>query len=360
MPSELFKSKTETLPRDYSYLFVYHLSKNNLPYLRKLVSTVPTLGVISIQYSERPEVKEEISRFVPVYTPKVDEIPNEILRLCQQAADMKIVIMEIGGYSALVADKLSNVVLSVEDTARGHERFIEHKDKLTYPVVSIARTQGKKLEDRVIGMAIAQSVSNIWNEAAFGGSLDTKAALVLGYGGVGEATADELQKRVQKVFVYDKNPDAHSKALAKGYPQTSREDALKEVDLVIGCSGNLSVSLDDIGLLKESALLVSGSSRQVEFPYHELLPSKVEFETPAPLEKFKVGSKSFFVAYKAQPLNFFYDIAIGEVFDIPMTLMVESVLYGTSTQLEKTLTNLPQERNNEVVSGITKELNLQF
>lgn len=360
MTSEIFKSKLKALPQEYFYLFVFHLSKNNLPYLKEFVRTLPTIGVISIQYSERPEVKEEISKFTSVYTPKVEDIPDTILNLCEQASGKKVIIMEIGGYSALVADKLSNVVLSVEDTTRGHERFIEYQDKLTYPVVSIARTQGKKLEDKFIGKAITQSVTNICNEALLGDTLTKKTVLVLGYGGVGEATANELQNRAEKVFVYDKDSGIQSKALMQGYLENSREDALKSADVVVGCSGYQSVALKDMSLLKENALLVSGSSRQVEFPYKELLPYKIEFDTKAPLEKFKINNRSFYVAYKAQPLNFFYDIALGEVFDIPMTLMVESVLYGTRMHLENTLTSLPDRNNDTVVKAITKELNLQL
>ena len=348
-PSVYFLRRVHDLPREYAYLFVFHLSNNNSLHLQELVKSVPTIGVISIPYSEQAEVKKIISKYTKVFSPKLDDISRLIKDICRKNSKKKIIIMEIGGYSVLVADQISNVVLSVEDTERGHDRFIRHQKKLTYPVVSIARTAGKHMEDAAVGHAIVQSLVSLVDDAS-GTALMDSTVLVLGYGGIGRSVVGAIQGLVKKVVAYDVDPKIKKMVSKKGLASLSRVKALNRSDIIIGCAGQQSVSLNDIRHLKNNALLASGSSRQVEFPYQIMTKYRTKIFKGLPLEQYAYKGKTFLIAYRGQPINFYYDISLGNVFDVPMTLMVESVLYGLSKSLKNKLYALPKKIDRAAVA----------
>jgi len=348
--SNIFLEKLKELPIEYCYLIVFHFSKNNLSYLRAWANSLPIIGIISIPYSEQTEVKEEISRYAKVYSPNLENIPGMIINICQENSDKKIILIEIGGYSSTIADKLSNVVLAVEDTARGHERFRENEQKLTYPVVSIARTEGKKMEDKMVGRAIAESTA--LTVGRLSSEIKDKNVLVMGYGGVGNATAKALKNTAASVMVYDPKPELIETARAENFNVPDRLDAIKSAEIIVGCSGHQSIQFEDISRLKQNALLISGSSRQVEFPYDKLIPFRDSSFNHELIEKFSFEGKSFCVAYKGQPINFYFDIGLGEVFDIPMTLLVQSIIWGLNNSLDRKLYDLPEKQVQEVISKL--------
>lgn len=351
-PSKIFLQQIGQLPQNYNYLMIFHFSRNNLGYLKKWVTTVPIIGIISIPYSERKEIKKEISKTTKVYSVKLQEISELIVDICRKNNNKKIILIEIGGYSAPVADKLSNVILSVEDTARGHERFLENEKKLTYPVVSIARTKGKKMEDGAVGFAIFKSVEQLIGSYPFGYKLKNKNILIMGFGGIGQGTAKCIKTKSKNVYIYDPKPELIKKAQKQGFICLSREESIKRADIIIGCSGYESVSLKDIANLKNKTILISGSSRQVEFPYKKFVSYKIGAAGKSLVEKFKFKNKIFYVVYQGQPINFFFDISLGKIFDIPMTLLAKSVIYGLHHRLKNKLNVLPNKENNQIVKKI--------
>lgn len=269
-PSENFKQSLHRLPIDHYYLMVFHLSQNNLGYLLEWAQTLPLLGVISIPYSENAEVKATLSKYTTVYSPSLEQIPNRIVDITRQNRDKKIILIEIGGYSVLVADKLPNVVLSVEDTTRGHVRFQENEQKLHYPVVSIARTAGKKLEDDAVGKAIAMSTK--LTLAQMGRDIADEQIIILGYGGIGRGAARHLSAQCAKVEVYDPDVDTNQRASIDGFNGSDRSQGIARATVIIGCSGYQSVQISDMERFSDEVVLISGSSRQVEFPYSDFQP----------------------------------------------------------------------------------------
>jgi S-adenosyl-L-homocysteine hydrolase, NAD binding domain len=86
-------------------------------------------------------------------------------------------------------------------------------------------------------------------------------ATVLGYGAVGQRTADALRRRGIEVAVFDPNPTQAAKALADGCTVMNREEALGFGEMVIGCTGRGSMDIvDDHHLLQHGAVVVNGAS----------------------------------------------------------------------------------------------------
>lgn len=157
MDLKIFKETLGKIPITEEYfLFVVHLTGTEEPYLSEWVKSCKNIGIISIPYSENKEVKERLARLTNVYeVSDYQKIPSLIKTLCKKHNDKKIILIEIGGYSSDVSKYLKNVILSVEDTNQGYWRFKERECNLSYPVISIAKTDLKSLENRLDGRGLS-------------------------------------------------------------------------------------------------------------------------------------------------------------------------------------------------------------
>lgn len=350
-PGTVFESFLEKLnPGDCHFLFVFHLSKNNEFYLERWVRKVNTLGVISIPYSEQPSVRKTIGALVPVYSPSLGDIPDAIERICNDHREKRIVLVEIGGYSAPLLDRLPNVVLVVEDTMRGHRNFEAHAERIACPVISIACTGIKAVENRKIGEAVVDATLRLCRSL----SKTDFTTLLMSFGGVGKHAAETIRTLNLPLLVYDADENKREAAREEGYIVPEREEAFSRADIIIGCTGNRCLETSDIKYLKEGCLLVSGSSRQIEFPYEELVPYITSVHADVAVEKFEYDGKTFHIAFKGQPINFYYDIPLGEIFEIPMVGLVQAVIYGLSGKAGNGIHHLPVEQQAIVAEAFPK------
>ncbi len=326
---------------NYSFIFIYHLNKNNLPFLEEWIKQANTLGVISIPYSEIKSVKQRLVKYVSVYSPaNIAKIPETILKIATKHPKEKIVLVEIGGYSSYVSAQLTNVVLSVEDTFQGHWLQQSNQD-LHYPVVSMADTQIKKLENKVIGESIVRTIVKILLNHQLGINLKSKIFSVLSYGGIGSSVCQALRAQGILPFVYDVNRSKMKAATTDGFRVTKRTDMLRLSDIIIGCTGRTSVTKVDMPFLKLGCYLFSGSSKQVEFLDIVSLPGVNE--SPADrevLEKVVFNGKHIWLAYRGQPINFL-DTLKPEVFDLQLATLLECYNYGISNTLKNKVYSLP-------------------
>jgi S-adenosylhomocysteine hydrolase len=353
LEAKIFKTFLNRLPvSGYYFLFVFHLSKNNETYLESWVKNSQTIAVISIPYSEQKQVKDKIEKYTTVYSPELDKIPELLKAICDKNRDKKIILIEIGGYSATLLDKLSNVVLVVEDTMRGHKNFEENVGHVICPVISIARTKVKNVENIKVGEVFAKSSLLLCKSF----NIRKPQILLLSYGNIGKHVASELHKKKVPFMVYDSDEAKRESALHDGYTVMDKARALSQADVVIGCTGNKSLSLEDISHLKDNCLLISGSSKQVEFPYRELSSYIVSSNVDLPIEKIDYRGKILYIAYKGQPINFYYDLSLGKVFAVPMSALVQSVVYGLSGKSGRGLHNLPMDQQKIVADAFPKDI----
>jgi S-adenosylhomocysteine hydrolase len=160
----------------------------------------------------------------------------------------------------------------IEQTTRGHRFLVSHEgqkiiETCNLSVVSIARCHTKcNLEGYFIGAAVARAL-----KTALG--IDRMANLqniaVIGYGTVGRATVAELVKRAAQaeVDIVDVSSEAR-KAAEKMGSRCRPVPALpgdRRYDLVAGCTGYGSFELGQRRLLRDGAILASGSSAAIEF-----------------------------------------------------------------------------------------------
>lgn len=314
--------------RDVHFLFVIHLTRTIEVYIKDWLENFPSVGIISIPYSEIAKVKERLEKQTKIYSPQdVAEIPGLIYEICYAHPNKKICLVEIGGYSALMERVPSNIVGSVEEINQGYWNFKKCESKLKFPVMSIAQTNLKNIENRFVGASICYSLEKFIREHFNRDLIVIKNILVLGYGKIGQGTALKLKSTLANVYVYDIDPINTMLARIDGFHITDRITAIAQADIIIGTTGQRSLQMSDIDYLRNNVLLASASSKQVEFPMDEL-EAQANYKSKY-LNSYKNKNRTFYIAYNGFPINFIDDSAFGEIFDIVMSsllLAVDSLL----------------------------------
>lgn len=352
----------KTVVKDEYFLFVVHLTRTIEPYLLEWLTSYKSIGVISIPYSENKSTKQNISQITSVYeVSDYKKIPALIKNLCQENEEKRIILVEIGGYSAGVSHYLKNVVLSIEDTNQGYWEFKKFEKNLNYPVVSIAQTILKSLENRLVGQSVVFSTERILRDYFNQGCLTTQDVLVLSYGQIGRAVCNALRGRFSRIYVHDEDPTKQIEAYLDGFNIVNKIDALPNMDIIIGVSGNRSIQMSDVPYIRKDTLLISGSSKQVEFPYQDLELYLLKSEPTSIIEEIEViKGKNFFIAFKGQPINFIDDSAFGDAFEIIMSAFLQCVKYYLGNHLSNYVYDLPKEYQDEVANLYYKKKILHF
>lgn len=153
-----------------------------------------------------------------------------------------------------------------EQTARGIQ-VLEQMQKdgipILCPIVNMAHSALKaKTEIPLIGANIVFDSLQYLDEIKVP---RPKTATVLGYGPVGQQAARALRAEGIDVVVYDPSPARQREMVADGYAVLSQQQACAHGDLVVGCTGRGSLTLDDLVGLKDGAVLANGASGNHEF-----------------------------------------------------------------------------------------------
>jgi S-adenosylhomocysteine hydrolase len=285
-------------------------------------------------------VKKELSQTVNVITPnKVDDIPAILESMAQKWGENNIILIEIGGYSSFVSHKLENILFTVEDTNQGHWNHLKNKNRCKVPVISIAQTEVKKLENRVVEESIVKVIEKLLVENFPNKSITNQTFGVISYGGIGGSVALALRNRQVAPLVHDIDPVRSAFACADGYRIAQKKKLLQICDIVIACTGESSILLEDSKDINKGALLFSGSSKQIEFQELFALEKSKKFNSKFFEQYFSDGS-FFYIANKGQPINFL-DNVDPENFDYIMGAIAASVKYGLESKLENKIYSLP-------------------
>jgi len=203
-------------------------------------------------------------------------------RIDEACGDAPLLVVDDGGYfvkhvmalwerSSREAEAYRGARV-VEQTTRGHWALESAQARgvlsaLEIRAVSVARSRTKVLfEAPFIGAAIARRVADELEERR----LTPTHALIMGFGSVGSACARALGPDgvgVPHIDVVEKDPEKRSSAQSAGFqalegiPDSDRAN----YDLVLGCTGGTSFKPGDRHVLRNHAVLASGSSASVEF-----------------------------------------------------------------------------------------------
>lgn len=302
---------------------VTHVLPTAVGYIEALNRVFPLEFVIAIPYSSDPHsVKKLKDSGIRVYEPaSAEEIFFEARRVVEEALKKSgepLIVQEVGGYLAEYTASLSkyrNFFGIVEDTNNGHWRYVSagfHQ----LPVVSIALSPVKDIEDTAIGDAVAYSLEKVYR-GEFCSILQGSRSGILGYGKIGKSSAIALKGRESRVSVYDIDPTKLIRARFEGYGIMPLRQLLETSDLVIGCSGKTSVRREDVKNIRHNCVLVSASSKQVEFEV-AAFEEDCSAELLSPLVKryVKKDGNSFYLLNNGAPINFRDNSVLGSILDM--------------------------------------------
>ena len=154
-----------------------------------------------------------------------------------------------------------NAFKIVEQTTRG----ITAAEELTLevPLVNVALSMSKKVEGVLIGRSVSQKVLQGLNRLGKT-NLKGKSVTLVGYGTVGKSIAEAMKKAGAKVNVIEASPLRAAEAKRAGFNVTTKDKALKNAEILVGATGSPSISVEDLKLLPDGAVVASASSKQLE------------------------------------------------------------------------------------------------
>ena len=322
-------------PNLVGLLITTHLLRDRPDFLNGLVHAGFEVSVLSIPYSEIPGIRSHLDSKVrisspqSVWPPSLDFLYSLVNELLNRAD--KFVLLDIGGYwstyTQVLKEKYAERFLGiVEDTEAGHRRYLM-QPALFCPVVSVARSPLKECEDVLVGTSIVSSVDNIMRSMER--PLKGLQILVIGFGKIGRAVSQELWHRGNYVSVLDSNPIRKALAMSLGYKTPERSLAFQSSDIVIGVTGSTSVSRADLKEIREECILVSGSSRNIEF---EISSEEFVTKTSIPLEgtnhwvtEIAINGNRTWLVDHGTPVNFPDAAVIGPSLQLAQIEMVFAV-----------------------------------
>lgn len=320
---------------DARVVLVAHILDTAVPFVRTLAAATNIDAVIAVPYSARPRACAELAADMPVFIPEsLDEVGRLAARHAVRIAggsSAPVIINEVGGYCADLVGKLAStdgIRGIVEDTKQGQWRY-ERQMPLPLPVFTIADSPLKALEDSQVGRSVAYSVEHLLRTRFYRLVTEQRVA-VLGYGGIGSATARCLRSLGAEVAVYDINPIRNAQATVDGHRIFAREALLRWADVVVGVSGSRSLTAQDLDLVRDGVILASGSSKQVEFDVDGIRGASVVKRQAGEVAELVHGGRTAFLINEGRPLNFLHQSILGNVLDV-----VYSELYMCMRELAR-------------------------
>lgn len=299
-------------------ILLQHILPTTIEYVDIVNSVYPVELVISIVYSNDQDTVLALREkgYNVIVPPTIEYMKEELWKDVAEAIDRSpkpIVLQEVGGYMSKWTKELSahtNFKGIVEDTKNGLWRY-QAQEELAVPILSMADTALKRVEDSLIGDACVYSLEKVMR-TQLASILDGVRCGVVGWGNIGKSCATAFEGRNAVVSIYDINPVTNMLAFGRGFYPMPLKDLLQECDIVMGCSGRRSIRVADIHDIKDGAILCSASSKDIEIDlkgFAELCD--IEDLTPdgeglCPIEKYTVKETGcyFYVLKHGTPIDF--------------------------------------------------------
>jgi adenosylhomocysteinase len=302
-------------------IILQHILPTTVEYIELVNSVYPVALVISIVYSNDPAAAAALQAkgFKVLVPPSIDYMKQELwkdIKAVVEASPDPVIYQEVGGYLSHWTHELgacANFKGCVEDTKNGLWAYQEASKAggLGVPVMSMADTALKRVEDSLIGDACVYSLEKVLR-TQMASILDGVRCGVVGWGNIGKSCATAFEGRNAVVSVYDINPVVNMLAYGRGFFPMPLKQLLNESDIVMGCSGRRSIRVADLPDIKQGALLCSASSKDTEFDLKGFTTlCDVDDVTPpgkgaCPVERYTVRDtgKYFYVLKNGTPIDF--------------------------------------------------------
>lgn len=304
-------------------VLITHVLRTAVAYIEAVHSVFPVASVVAIPYSANTDAvamlkAKGLKVVVPPSVAATFAVAEEEVLAALAKSDAPLLVQEVGGYLAHCSARLAaypQFLGVVEDTNNGHWLY-ERTGPHPVPVLSMAQSPLKAIEDSVIGDAAIYSVERILREE-FSLICQGLRCGILGYGKIGRSTADALKGRETVVSVYDIDPAKNMRAKMEAFFPRPLHGLLADSELVVGCTGQKSIRLVDMPFLKDEAILASASSKDVEFALSDFAKHcQVEKLSNVVWRYRQPNKKCFYILAEGTPVNFRDGSIIGTLLDM--------------------------------------------
>ncbi len=331
---QYFQAIANLVPKCHTQIVIItHILPDRPELLEAIASIAPIALIVAIPYSIEHTALSSLQEKYTIVTPTLDELLNphflSDMNIKNIDPSISIIILEIGGYFASALELLknrtnNNLIGIIEDTETGHRQY-EKMTQLPCPVISVARSSLKETEDALVGNSCLFSAESLLRQAGF--LMEGKRALVLGFGKVGRGIAHALLRRHCPVSVYDKASIRRVLALSENFHVPEKKDALSQAEIIFGATGNFSLKAEDYPLLKKGAVLISCSSKTIEFDLDFLKKHYDRVEVFTNFDMYQNNEHFFYLLGKGKPINFLDGAVIGPV----LALVQGEIIFAIKT-----------------------------
>jgi adenosylhomocysteinase len=333
-------------------IIIHHLHQAAYKFILALNKTYPIKKIIAIPYSSDGGVIKYLRKYTDVDTPKtIDEIPIIIKNLVNNI-NKNIIIEEIGGYSSEISDLLDNnpfVMGVVEDTTQGHWKW-EKKKLKRLPVLSVANSKIKRVEDNYVAQSIIDATNKFLKQYSLG-SLSNKNVMVLGYGNIGTQLCKYIMPLCKNLSVYD----IDNFKLLKASIDYKITKEYSESTLIIGVTGDIkhSINFKEFKTLKDKTILISGSSKSIEFDLDSFNKYIIEKNRNENFNTYKYKNKIITIANKGEPINLKYSQVPTYILDLVYSGLFKCINEIATNQrnLKIGLQGLSEKNENDIVKN---------
>ncbi|MBS0656324.1 MAG: hypothetical protein JSR46_11150 [Verrucomicrobia bacterium] len=339
----------------HNCVLITHVLSTSASYIRLVNEVFPVALVIAIPYSADLKTLHSlqasgIRTFLPSSIEEAFLQAGPLVKEILESDPTPLIVQEVGGYLAGYTDRLScyaHFKGIVEDTNNGHWRYKQagsHK----VPIVSMAQSPIKDIEDTVIGDSVIYSTERIFREE-FNAVLQGVRSAVIGYGKIGTSTSIALRGRESPVTVYDIDPTKCIRARFEGLRIAPLKQLLAESELIVGCTGKTSVRAEEIPYIQDNAVLVSASAKNEEFDLTAFEKHCYREEISQEVWKYtKTDGSSFYLLNRGTPVNFRDRSVLGNVLDMIYSELFLCICLLSEKKMPLCIQHSPTEIHSEV------------
>lgn len=343
----------------YGIIIVMHFLEDLVPFLEGLIYLGARPEAISLivkpyPYSQRIGVHGYLSEHYPGLAieylselPPPDSVLDHLTEKSRtHSPEGKLIIIEDGGYVVpyfhrKYSSESNFCVGAVEQTTKGiksDEKVKEQIKGLLFPIINVAKSKFKdEYEAPLVGRAIVNNIQRLLPEV----NLSGETALVVGFGAIGRQVAYALQKLGLIVRVSDNKLEQRIAARVQGFEAGETVDKIKGCRIIVGTTGEQSISREELANLANGAILVSCSSDQIEIDlkHLQIMAKDIDFKERYGTEYFVekgLAVDKYVLLADGFPINFFYGSGIPNkaIDPILAQLLIGAVELATNRELK--------------------------
>src|ERR1035437_2255705 len=247
---------------------------------------------------------------------------------------LNMILDDGGDLTNMVLDKFPELVSGIrgisEETTTGVHRLYDRMKNgtLPLPAFNVNDSVTKSKFDNKYGCreSLVDAIRRATDLMLAG-----KVAVVAGFGDVGKGSAESLKDSKVRVIVTEIDPICALQAAMEGYEVKKMDDAVKEADIVVTCTGNYNIiSERHFKSMKHNAIVcnIGHFDNEIDMAWLNKNHGKTKEEIKPQVDKYTIAGKDIIVLAEGRLVN------LGCAMGHPSFVMSNSFTNQTLAQLE--------------------------